>query len=276
MYFFKLKWGAKMKPDHVKYLVEDTTIHTNDNKTVQVWKLTDCHDESVLQQWASYFRNHYCSEEEIDKFRAGYNFSRQEYLEKIKFPEKGHPLGNAARSGDFCEVLVADYVEFIMNFYVPRTRYDRKVNPNSSTQGSDLLAFKVNVKKPSDDELLVFEVKAQASNTAPQNKLQEAIEHSKKDTKRLAFSLNAINQRLCEKGLLEKAALVQRFQNATDRPYKENYGAAAVHSDYSYSEDLIKDVSTGTHINPDLHMIVIHKENLMDFIHELYRRATLC
>ncbi len=265
-----------MIPKHISNLVEEISVLTDDGKLINIWKLNKCTDETILSEWASYFRGHYCSDEEMDALRSGFGYTRKEFLENIKFPSTNDRLGNAARSGDFCEILVADYAQFILNYYVPRTRYDRKVNPNSSTQGSDLMGFKVGKKVSQNDELIIFEVKAQASNTTPKNRLQDAINDSKKDVKRIAFSLNAVNQRLCEKGLFEEAKIIQRFQNATDRPYKEKYAAAAVHSEVSFSKDILKKVTTATHIDPNLHMLIIHSQDLMDFIHDLYRKYLEC
>jgi len=267
---------AVMVPKHISNLISEGTITTDEGKIVNIWTLNKCKDESILTEWANYFRHHYCSDEEMDSLRTGFGYTRKEFLEKIKFPDPNDPLGNATRSGDFCEILVADYAQFILNYYVPRTRYDRKVNPNSSTQGSDLIGFKVGEKISKNDELLIFEVKAQASNAKPKKRLQDAINDSKKDIKRVAFSLNAINQRLQEKRFLKEAEVVQRFQNATDRPYKEKYAAAAVHSEVSFSEDLLKKVTTAGHVDPNLYLLVIHSEDLMTFIHDLYKRASAC
>lgn len=265
-----------MVPKYISNLVSEEIFSTSEGKEINIWKLKQSTDETILCEWADYFRHHYCEDEEMDFLRAGYGYTRKEYLEKIKFPDPNDPLGNAARSGDFCEILVADYAQFILNYYVPRTRYDRKVNPNSSTQGSDLIGFKVGKKVSRSDELIIFEIKAQASNSKPKNRLQDAINDSKKDIKRIAFSLNAINQKLCEKGLYEDAKIIQRFQNATDRPYKEKYAAAAVHSEFSFSKEIIKEVTTAHHIDPDIDLLVIYSKELMTFIHDLYRRASNC
>ncbi|MPW27064.1 DUF1837 domain-containing protein [Alkalibaculum sp. M08DMB] len=265
-----------MKPRHINNFISEAVITTNEGKRVSIVKLEECADEEILNKWAEYFRQHYCSDEELDCFRVGYGYSRTEYLEKIKFPDPIDKLGNSTRSGDFCEIIVADYAEYIMNYYVPRTRYDNKINPNSSAQGSDLMCFKVGEKISNNDQLLIFEIKGQASETKPKNRLQDAVNDSQKDVKRIAFSLNAANQRLCEKGKFDQAKIVQRFQNATDRPYKEKYAAAAVHSNTSLSLDILKEVTTVAHADPNLYLLVIHKDKLMSFIHELYRRASIC
>lgn len=267
----------KMGPKYLNYYSKKANAVTANGRPIEIFELDLYDDEEILNEWANHFRVNYCALEEIDLLRSGYGISREEYLLSIKFPSENEDFGPATRSGDFTELLLADYVEFVLSYYVPRTRYDRKITKNSSSQGSDLIAFK---KKDTDtspsDELLVYEVKGQATNTTPQCKLQNAINDSKKDIKRIAESLNAINQRLIDKGNFEDAKIIQRFQNATDRPYKRVFAAAAVHSKHSFSRNKVEESDTSNHIDPDIKLIVIYSENLMDRIHDIYRRAAKC
>ncbi|MGY5265578.1 Hachiman antiphage defense system protein HamA [Paraclostridium bifermentans] len=261
---------------YINYFIKEENLITDDNKVVNIINLKIEEDEDILNEWANHFRSHYCLDSEIDFLRSATGLSREEYLNQIKFPDPKDNLGPSTRSGDFGEILIADYAEFILKYYIPRTRYDRKINRNSSSMGSDLIGFKMGKTISHNDELIVFEVKAMASEGKPKNRLQDAIEHSNKDVKRLAESLNAIVQRLIDKNDFEGAKIIQRFQNSTDRPYKEKFAAAAVHSKTSFSRDLLTKVDTSSHTDPDLFLLVVHSDNLMSFIHELYRRASKC
>lgn len=265
-----------MKPKHLELLIDIGIIKTNEGKTVKLYELQSNIDEDILNEWASHFRGHYCSDDEIEIQIAGTGLSKAEYLKSIKFPDESVSPGPSTRAGDFAEILIADYIEYLLNYYVPRTRYDRKINRNSSPMGSDVIGFKTGEIGYLSDELIIFEVKAQASESSPKNRLQDAIYDSKKDIVRIAESLNAIKQRLIDKNQIDKALVVQRFQNNTDRPYKRLFGAAAVHSKTSYSEALIKDATTLSHPMPDLSLIVIQSEKLMSLVHELYRRGAAC
>lgn len=265
-----------MKPRYMDNLIIRDITETENEKSVDIYELVLPEDEVILNEWANHFRQNYCLDSEIDALRSGYDYTRTEYLERIKFPDRNDRLGRATRSGDFAELLIADYAEFVLDFFVPRTRYDRKINRNSSPQGSDMLAFKIGESISSNDELLVFEVKAQSSETSPKNKLQEAIDHSKKDVKRIAESLNAANQRLIDKGEYQNAEIVQRFQNSTDRPYRKKFAAAAVHSTYSFEVELLNESTTDEHADPEMKLIVIYSNHLMETIHDLYRRAAEC
>lgn len=269
-------WLKMLK--HLNLLNREKSLLTVEKTPIHIFKLSITDEEDILNEWARHLREHYCADSEIDILRRGYGLSRKNYLNTIKFPDDKVAPGPSVRSGDFTEILVADYVEYILNYYVPRTRYDRKTNRNSSTMGSDLLGFKVNQKNTKPDEILIFEVKASASATKPGNKakLQEAVDHSSKDIIRLAESLNASFQRLIDRKDFSGAEKVQRFQNSTDTPYHTVYAAAAIQSEASHSEELLKQVSTINHNDPNVKMIVVHCDNLMQFIHQMYRRACEC
>lgn len=264
-----------MKPQYTEYFNFIEEIETQDTTGVSLieFKLPD--DEEILNEWARCFLSNYVSDEDIDRMCESYGMGREKYIQDIKLPDRSS-LGNATRSGDFCEILVADYAEFVLDYIVPRTRYDRKTNRNSSTQGTDLIGYKLDENQNHKDEMIVFEIKAQASNSRPKNKLQEAVNDSTKDIKRIATSLNASAQRLLDRGDTEKANIVMRFQNKTDRPYIRKYSAAAVHSEFSFSKKLIREVTTEGHDSAVINLVVIYSEDLMNTIHDIYRRACKC
>ena len=267
-----------MKPQYLDWLVQEATINTDEGKEVEIFELIIKDEDSVLDLWAKHLREHYCADSEIDQLQAGPGLGRKEYLETIKFPDKSNPPGPSIRSGDFTEILVADYVQYVLSYIVPRVRYDRKVNRNSSTMGSDLIGYKCGEIMSTDDELIVFEIKATATETRPNSKvrLQDAVNDSCKDNLRLGESLNAVYQRLHDRGDENSKRQVQRFQNSVDNPYKKIYAAAAIHSKMSLSKELIKTVSTLNHVDPDLKLMVIHCDKLMEFIHCMYGRASEC
>lgn len=267
-----------MKPPYLDWIIQEKQITTSEGKQINAYELVIQDDESILNSWAKHLREHYCADCEIDVLRAGFGLERNEYLKTIKFPDARISPGPSVRSGDFTEILVADYVQYVLDYIVPRTRYDRKVNRNSSTMGSDLIGYKCGKKISNNDELIVFEVKAKASDVPPPSvsRLQKAVNDSNKDVVRLAETLNAVAQRLIDRSDFEEAKRVQRFQNSSDNPYRRKYAAAAVYSNMSYSETVLKTVSTLNHADPDLILIVIHCDKLMDFIHKMYGRACEC
>ena len=268
--------------EHLKWL-KDTgeRLTTADGKTVEVWEFCHERDDAVLSSWVKHFRNHYCFDTEIDYLRKGYGFSRTEYLNKIKFPDAAVAPGPGVRSGDFGEILIADYLEFYLGFWVPRVRYGLKVIANESSKGCDTLGFlfaKEGEESPKDI-MAVYEAKArltadQLTDGKKLSGVQAAINDSAKDRLRIAESLNYIKQRFFEKHNITDADRIERFQNLDDRPYTEIYGAAALYSFDSYIPETISSAITKDHPKKDgLRLIVIKGEKLMDLVHELYRRA---
>jgi hypothetical protein len=267
---------------HLKWL-EDTgeRITTACGKEAPIYTFNpDMTDEITLSAWAKHFRNHYCDDNEIDELRDGTGLSREEYLLQLKLPvqkisEPHERTGPGTRSGDFSEILVSDFLEFNLNYWVPRTRYEFKVNPNLSENGSDVIGFKFSSdENPKKDELMIYEVKGSLTGNKPINRLQVAVKDSDKDRFRVAESLNSIKQRLKLKGFQGDVPKVQRFQNPADRPYIEQYGAAAVLTNSMYSDDELAKTDSSEHVNnSSLSLLVIKGEALMDLAHFLYQRA---
>lgn len=262
--------------EHIQWLIDTgEKLTTVDGLTIRVLEFRHDDNDEILSKWARHFRNHYCLDSEIDFLREDTGYSRTEYLKNLKLPTDSQGLGPSTRAGDFGEILVADYLEYMAGYWVPRTRYDNKIIRNESTKGSDVIGFKFvgNVESP-DDTLSIFEVKTQFSGTKPLPRLQDAINDSIKDEIRKGESLNAIKQRLFDKQRLEEARKVARFQNIVDRPYKEVQGAAALFSTKVYDPKTV--TSTAVNGHPDknnLTLMVIRGNDMMTLVHKLYERA---
>lgn len=230
-----------------------------------------------LSEWASNFRQHYCSNSEIDALRAGTGLTRSEYLTQLVFPDKSAAPGPGIRAGDFAELLISDYVEHMLSYWVPRGKYAEKASRDESVKGVDILGFRLtNSSAPAPtDTLLAFEVKAQLSGGKYSGRLQTAINDSSKDYLRRAMTLNATKRRLRQAGEHDKALRVQRFQNLTDYPYIYRSGAAAVLSDMAYDESLLQSATKiADHQNAaNLELIVVRGKELMKLVHALYERA---
>lgn len=256
---------------HFNWLVPaGITLNTQDGKPVTVYKfLYDEADGDVMSTWAKHFRNHYCSDDEINFLIEDTGLSKADFLKTMKFP------GPSIRAGDFGEILIADYLQYVLDYWVPRTRYDRKVIANESSKGSDVIAFRFedeNEYTP-DDQLIIVEVKTQFSGNSSKNRLQDAVDDSIKDFRRKAESLNAIKQRLIDRNMYEDARKVGRFQNIVDKPYRDISGAAALFSTNVFDMDQISETDTSSHPNDQLVLIVIHAKDFMPLVHTLYERA---
>lgn len=235
-------------------------------------------ESKIISEWAKHFRNHYCSDAEIDSLCGPMKISRKKYLESFKFPvkkavQKGEKTGPATRAGDFAEILVSDLLTYQHSYWVPRVRYAFKINPNSSDQGSDVVGMRLTHMGALQDELIVYEVKAKLTGS-PINRLQDAVDHSDKDQFRLAESLNAIRQRLKWMGRTSESDYVIRFQNPDDNPYPLKYGAAAVVTQKVFDKNRLSLTTTLKHSNRDkLELIVIRGPDMMKLVHHLYEKA---
>ncbi len=272
--------------EHIEWLVDTgERLKTADGKEVEVWEFQHQDDEETLSAWAKHFRNHYCLDAEIDFLKG--KRTRQDYLNSIKFPSKTSKLGPGIRAGDFGEILVADYLQWHLGYWVPRVRWSSKVIRDESPKGSDVIGFHFHKKGDTSpkDVLVVFESKTKFSDSG-ENRLQDAICDSAKDHLRLDESLNFIKQKFLERKRTKQAQLIERFQSPVDVPYKETYGAAALFSDEQFDAKLIakadcskipksaKSKIVVPHPNKEnLVLVVIKGTDMMNLVHELYRRA---
>lgn len=263
-------------PAHIQYLKQDESLTLNDGGTCEVWELAVPNDAACLSEWANRFRQTYCPDSDIDILREGTGKSRSEYLLELVFPDKTAAPGPAIRAGDFAELLVSDYVEFVLGYWVPRGKYAEKGSRDESVKGVDIVGFLcADPDHPKlTDEMLAFEAKAQLGGGKYRDRLQVAVNDSGKDYLRAGETLAAMKRRMHIAGDYPSMMVVQRFQNAVDRPYRLLSGAAAILSDTAFDTDGIKGSSITKHNNADnLKLIAIKGKDLMTLAHALYQRA---
>ena len=270
--------GIVMEATHryMNYLISENPIYTNEGKKIEVFHLDIQDDPEIFEEWAKQFRRNYCSDDELQEMTNEINISSNEYLKNYKLPSDSG-IGLSTMSGDFGEIVVSDYLQYIEEYAVPRTRYDSKVNKDTSTQGSDVLGYKKGDMTLQNDEIIVIEVKSSASTGSSltnKQRLQVAINHSDKDFERFSTSVVASYLKLV-KDNSDQADIVKRFLNTTDHPFNVIYGAVAVHSNQSYDIEFIKNAVTQHHrAKENLRLLVIHSNELLNFIKRLYLKAS--
>lgn len=251
-------------------------LSTQDGRNIEIWEFNYQNNNAVLSEWATHFRNMYSEDELLDEYRNGTGLSRAEYLLNMVFPDKTDGFGPATRSGDFAELLVADFLEFLQGYWIPRVRYDDKATRNSSTQGSDVVGIKLKKSDEfsKDDELIVFEVKAQFSGNTAKPRLQDAVDDSNKDITRVGEFLNYTKRRLIRDGNFSKKNIIERFQNISDNPYVEKFGAAAIFDEKVFKTHSISETNCAEHSEKDkLKLLVFSGQEMMSLVHYLYERA---
>jgi hypothetical protein len=83
-----------------------------------------------------------------------------------------------------------------------------------------------------------------------------------------------MKQRLKDKDDFENASIVERFQNQIDRPYKQNFGAAALFCQSVISNEIIEASDSSGHPNSDnLFLVVIKSDNFMTLVNQLFNLA---
>lgn len=264
------------KPAYLQHLKQAESLTLDGGEKCEVWDLEVAADAACLSEWASRFRQTYCPDSDIDILREGTGKSRAQYLLELVFPDKTAPPGPGVRSGDFAELLVSDYVEFILGYWVPRGKYAEKGSRNESVKGVDIVGFKCpNAGQPrSTDEMLTFEAKAQLGDGKYTGRLQDAVNDSGKDYLRVGETLAAMKRRMHVSGERASMLVVERFQNAVDRPYRLLSGAAAILSDTAFDTESIKGTTTSEHNNAgSLRLIAVKGKDLMALAHALYQRA---
>ena len=263
-------------PGYLHHLKQAESLTLSAGPNCEVWELDVPSDAVCLSEWASRFRQTYCPDTDLDILREGTGKSRAEYLLELVFPDKSVAPGPAVRAGDFTELLISDFVEFMLGYWVPRGKYAEKGSRDESVKGVDIVGFKCpSAEQPNPtDEMLTFEVKAQLSGGKYKDRLQVAVNDSGKDYLRAGQTLAAMKRRMHLSGQQGPMMVVQRFQQAVDRPYRLLSGAATILSDAAFDTDGIKGTTFAGHNNAgNLRLIAVRGKDLMTLAHALYQRA---
>src|SRR3569623_1926841 len=105
-------------PAHVKWLKDTGQMMTTaDGSVVNVWEFDYQQDDAVMSAWAKHFREHYCLDAELPDFVSGTGKTNAEFLLERKFPGAKGGVGPGTRSGDFGEILVADYLQYVLGYW---------------------------------------------------------------------------------------------------------------------------------------------------------------
>lgn len=281
----KFMGGINLYFDNSEFLKFDRSILSKNGNKIDVFRLeNDLLDDNSLNNWASGLRNNYVEKNLLESLVEGTGLTQKEFLEKNIFPNPQNKIGASTMSGEFGEILVYDYINFVLKYYVTRTRYLEKVNPNMPVSGSDVIGYHVkNIDNPGKtDHLIVAEVKTRSSNSGNKKRLcektvKDAIDHSVKDRVRLGESLNAEKRRLLNRSRIQEAKIVERFQNKTDKPFTIDFFAVAVmDSDFYLDQEVLDVVNIQYEKLETTSILIIHSKELLNFLRDLYRRACLC
>jgi hypothetical protein len=264
-------------PSYLNWLIDTGERQaTACGREIEIWQLNPQDDAEIISNWARHFRNHYIADADLPFMAGGTGLSHPDYLRTLLFPDSKVAPGPSLRSGDFGEIIVADFIEYFLGYWCPRElRYQDRWNRNDSTKGCDVIGFRFANEDNSSpaDELFIFESKSGMSASCA-NRLQDAIDDSVKDRLREGMSLNAIKRRFFDRGEMGDARKVERFQNEADRPFRRINGAAAIFDEAVFAETDMAATNGAKHFNQEnLRLLVIRGPSLMKLVHTLYERA---
>ncbi|KID44783.1 hypothetical protein [Levilactobacillus brevis] len=269
-------------PVYMDCFYETTHMRSIDNHDIELVKIKVPFDnDDVVKEWASSFRKKFISNVDLnDMIVATQAASPYKFLTDYIYPDK--VSGNIVRIGDFGEILVADYLMFIRNYWIPSllTRYSQKQNKDKSTMGTDIFAIKLADKSISNnpkDELCICEVKTGFSDKA-KKRLTDAVLDVNKDNveiadRRASVSLAATMLTLKRRSDISPSYIdqIRRFQNPLDNPFKESYLAAAVIDETQIRRKSLEAVPTvDSPHKENLKLITFHGEDLKKLMDALY------
>ena len=264
------------RPNYIEWIIEEQGVVFNDGIPLNSYKITyDISDEETLNQWALHIRRHYIQDNELEESLKDLPCSKEEYLKTYKIPQRGGQ-GSVSRSADITEILVADMLQFLMNYEVPRIKQLNRSNKNLPEHGTDVIGFKFesSVDEPSRKDILIAaEVKANLSGTNF-NTIKKAVNDSKKDNFRIATTLDYYRLKLKQYGDVDNARKILRFERKSEIPYKTIYNAFAMTSLDVIDDNTIIQIN-GSDLNLALNQNVyfVHGKDLMELAHNVYDRC---
>ena len=264
------------RPLYIDWLVEEKEKVIKNSLSLTCYKLDYSIDESVLDDWALHIRKNYIDDDQLIDDASINDMSVEQYLKEYVIPQKEDELGPTARSGDITEIIVADLLEFVFNYSVPRYKMKNRSGKTNSQQGTDVIAYKFynSDKSPNEkDELIAAEVKGALSSDT-YDPIKSAIKDSQKDDHRLARSIDYCRKRLQELGATEESNEVKRFLLKPDNNYKLSFAAAAVSSRETVEDVIVLDVlGEDLEIRSGQKIFYIHGKKLMESAHNIYQRC---
>ena len=263
-------------PLHIKWFVSEKGIHLKDSVPVNCYLIDYQDDDTVLDEWALHIRRNYIDDDQLLEDATVNEMTIGEYLTQFVIPQKRDHFGPTARSADIGEIIVADLLEYVYGFSVPRYKMKNRAGKCNSLQGTDVIGYKYYHDDHTEsikDELIATEVKA-ALTKDDYSPLTDAIEHSAKDEHRLARSIDYCRKRLRELGQTQESENIKRFLFKPDKNYQLTYAAAGISSKKVVDSEIVLVANDNElEIRSGEMIFFIHGERLMELTHNIYERC---
>ena len=265
------------KPLYIDWIVEEADVSIKDGQPIYCYRIDYNNNDEILDNWALHIRRHYRDDSELLDDAAINIMTVEQYLHDYVIPQRTETLGPTARAGDITEIIVADLLEFVHGYSVPRCKQKNRAGKNTLEQGTDIIAYRFfkEDKSPSNkDELVAAEVKASltGSDYIP---LQSAIIDSKKDDHRLARTIDYYRKKLKNLGYEVESKEISRFLTKPDNDYKIKFLAAGFSSKETVDTEIQIDLAgKEVSIIKGQEIFFIHGRKLMELTHNIFERCT--
>ena len=104
-------------PSYLNWLIDTGERQvTACGREIEIWQLNPQDDAEILSNWARHFRNHYIADADLAFMAGGTGLSHPDYLRTLLFPDSKVAPGPSLRSGDFGEIVVADFIEYSLGY----------------------------------------------------------------------------------------------------------------------------------------------------------------
>lgn len=266
---------CQFKPKYIDWLLEEKDIKSPDNHIIKCYKLNFTEDNDILNEWALHIRRHYISDIDLEESTKLKNMTKFEYLKKFRIPQEDEYWGSQTITGDICEIIISDVIEFLLKYEVPRIKIADRSGKNNSEHGSDIIAFKfADIDKSSnEDNMMIAEVKSGLSskNFDSIDKAIKDIKSCEIDKHRYAHTIDYLRIKCKDKNEINMAKIIARFQAITENSCKITFAPATVIGEMENIENRIT-YSEDFNLSVNNTIVLVHGKELKKLAYNLYRR----
>ncbi len=264
------------RPKYINNLTFEKDITLDNGSVIHCYSIDNNFVEVILNDWALHIRRNYVSDDALELI-CGFGVDRYKYLldripnvinsslEKFKY---------RTITGEFAEILVMDFREFVQKEEVFRGRWEAKSTPTAPIQGCDIVSFIIDSKTKDKDQLIITESKSQLSSTN-YDVLLDAAKDSEKDSTRIGMTLAFLAELYANEKDVEQCKKVARFIRKAEEPYIEKFEGSGLTIDSALSEENAKNALNNYFGSPK-NLYFIYGNGLKDLAYDLYERALKC
>jgi hypothetical protein len=256
------------RPQYIDRFQKSTVpVQLGSGEFVNVYSIAAGLTDTEKNEWAKHILAHYISTADIAKGARITGKTEQEYIQKFVLPTAGKD-----KSGEFGEIIFADFIEYILGFTVPRFKQYGKY-PNNPTQGVDIIAYKADATNSTNDTVLYGEIKSYLSERSFPI-LQKAIDEiTGRDDEKFSLALEIMRLALERRGDEAESKEVERYSNPAENPCKRIKSAGLITlANACETNDFVGvKISAGNTIETH----VIYATDIWTLAQDLWRRAGL-